>query len=181
MELFGLVDEDSVDRELWDNIYNKMDKRPVMLVGVTGCGKTHKIIKTAAIGYLLYITAADRTDLKDDSYIELTQLTNESVDAINRKHLALFIGCRLIALLYQLQKYKITPGEYFYTQYNGNTKGLWDLFEDLISQVEDPFRFCKDLVLRIRDNETFKKYNLIGIALDECGVMDKDCANKFTS
>ncbi|KAL0483073.1 hypothetical protein AKO1_014964 [Acrasis kona] len=189
LELLGLMNiktdnknknenENEDTYELWHRF--KDNGKPIILVGVTGCGKTYKYMRAATAGYLIFITAADRSDLLDPSYKHLLKLVENNVDKENRRLISCFIACRLAGLLTQLFKYNISPTDYFYGQFNSNSIPYSSLLEK-ITDIKNPEKLCKELIQVIRLHQQFKQHGLIGCAFDECGVMDKHAIGKFTS
>jgi hypothetical protein len=159
------------DKTFWKN--NKTQNLiPWAFVGVTGAGKTHKLMSIARHGYTLFFTAADRPEDKDHTLLGLYNAINEG-PVNNYSAIYLWIAAKLLCLLYLLDRYEgLSPEAFLYDQLNGRSKYYSECYLSLLEcGIKGTADLCKRLVHSIQIHKS-NKFKRVGIALDEASILE---------
>ncbi|KAL0492096.1 small subunit processome component 20 [Acrasis kona] len=173
-----------------------------LYLGVSGAGKTHSIVEYGTQGYILFYTAAERTQDKDlyycamrDSIIHFeTETHNEEdtkdmkKDKDGRSFIRFCLLVKAVVLLHLLKTYpNMTPDMFFCDQLNGKSNYYVQCLKKVRNEVadfssEDICEYFGHVTTRIRELDIVKKYKgRVGIAFDECNEMTKTLETHFLS
>lgn len=148
-----------------------------VLIGVSGAGKTSRIFNNARQGYVLYCTAGDMVEDRDNYYLHFVELLKiQESQAHANSLMGVWILSKLLALLHLVSKYpELTPEQFLILQLNGRSEYFKDCFSQLYTTATKYnwiFAYStaiKFLTQKIRERVTNKH---IGIVFDEASIME---------
>lgn len=163
-----------------NNVKEKPNRKIHTFLGVTGCGKTHRLLSIGTKNFLIFFTLNVQTDKNVDySMIEFIDILKAKIGSnlsensnLARFYVNILVISRLLYFIYLYEKNsKITPTEFLLMQLNENSSNQSHIFkevENLSLTMED----CRIILNEIFEWLKYKNINTINFALDDAHLLE---------